>query len=56
MAAWINGELQLALMKEGKLTEVLCLETDSSGERIKGIYLIVNPDKLLSVRAQTEKL
>ncbi|WP_426332980.1 sigma-70 family RNA polymerase sigma factor [Paenibacillus silvae] len=56
LPAWINGELQLALMKEGKLTEVLCLETDASGERIKGIYLIVNPDKLLSVRAQAEKL
>ncbi|MCK6076493.1 sigma-70 family RNA polymerase sigma factor [Paenibacillus silvae] len=52
LPAWINGELQLALMKEDKLTEVLCLETDASGERIKGIYLIVNPDKLLSVKAQ----
>lgn len=50
---WINGELQLALMKEGRLSEVLCLELDSSGERIVGIYLVVNPNKLTSVHTST---
>lgn len=47
---WINGELQLALMKEGRLSEVLCLKLDPSGERIEGVYLVVNPDKLTSVQ------
>ncbi|PQP81914.1 RNA polymerase subunit sigma [Paenibacillus sp. PCH8] len=46
----INGELQLALMKEGQLSEVLCLELDPSGERIEGVYLVVNPNKLTSVQ------
>ncbi|QKS59969.1 sigma-70 family RNA polymerase sigma factor [Paenibacillus barcinonensis] len=50
LPAWINGELQLVLMKEDRLTEVLCLEMHASSERIKGIYLIVNPDKLVSVQ------
>ncbi|WP_458464463.1 sigma factor-like helix-turn-helix DNA-binding protein [Paenibacillus sp.] len=49
----INGELQLALMKDGQLSEVLCLELDPSGERIEGVYLIVNPDKLTSVHTST---
>lgn len=50
---WINGELQLALMKEGQLSEVLCLELDASGERIEGVYLIVNPNKLTSIDTST---
>lgn len=29
--AFINGEPQLALMKDGQVTEVLCLEMDASG-------------------------
>ncbi|WP_145047344.1 MULTISPECIES: sigma-70 family RNA polymerase sigma factor [Paenibacillus] len=45
----INGELQLALLDDGQITEVLCLELDSSGERIRGVYLMVNPDKLRSI-------
>jgi len=49
LPVWINGELQLALMKEGQLSEVFCLELDSSGERIVGVYLIVNPNKLTAV-------
>ncbi|MBY0116166.1 sigma-70 family RNA polymerase sigma factor [Paenibacillus sp. FSL L8-0435] len=50
---WINGELQLALMKEGQLSEVLCLELDASGERIEGVYLVVNPNKLTSIDTST---
>lgn len=45
----INGEPHLALLENGRLSEVLCLELDSLGERIKGFYLVVNPDKLTSV-------
>lgn len=45
----INGELQLALLDDGQVTEVLCLELDSSGERIQGVYLMVNPEKLGSI-------
>ncbi|MFE6075890.1 sigma-70 family RNA polymerase sigma factor [Paenibacillus sp. NPDC057886] len=45
----INGEPHLALLENGKLSEVLCLELDSLGERIEGFYLVVNPDKLKSV-------
>ncbi|MDQ0169700.1 hypothetical protein [Paenibacillus tundrae] len=45
----INGELQLALLDDGQITEVLCLELDSSGERIREVYLMVNPDKLRSI-------
>lgn len=45
----INGEQHLALLENGQLSEVLCLELDSHGERIKGFYLVVNPDKLTSV-------
>ncbi|WP_339234927.1 sigma-70 family RNA polymerase sigma factor [Paenibacillus sp. FSL R5-0517] len=50
---WMNGELQLALMKEGQLSEVLCLGLDPSGERIEGIYLVVNPNKLTSIDTST---
>lgn len=49
----INGELQLALMKEGHLSEVLCIELDPSGEQIEGVYLVVNPNKLTSVHTTT---
>lgn len=45
----VNGELQLALMNEGQLSEVICLEMDAAGERINGVYLVVNPQKLVSV-------
>lgn len=48
--AFINGEPQLALMKDGQVTEVLCLEMDASGKRIHGVYLIVNPNKLATVQ------
>ncbi|NEU63474.1 sigma-70 family RNA polymerase sigma factor [Paenibacillus sp. ALJ109b] len=45
----INGEPHLALFENGQLSEVLCLELDSLGERIEGFYLVVNPNKLTSV-------
>ncbi|WP_413372238.1 sigma-70 family RNA polymerase sigma factor [Paenibacillus taichungensis] len=45
----INGESHFALLENGRLSEVLCLELDSLGERIEGFYLVVNPDKLTSV-------
>ncbi|WP_063563139.1 sigma-70 family RNA polymerase sigma factor [Paenibacillus sp. O199] len=46
---FINGEQHLVLLENGQLSEVLCLELDSLGERIEGFYLVVNPDKLTSV-------
>ncbi|SEL40300.1 sigma-70 family RNA polymerase sigma factor [Paenibacillus sp. OK003] len=46
---YINGEPHLALLENGQLSEVLCLELDSLGERIEGVYLVVNPEKLRSV-------
>ncbi|MGF6353831.1 RNA polymerase sigma factor (sigma-70 family) [Paenibacillus sp. 4624] len=49
--AFINGEPQLALMKDGQISEVLCLEMDPSGKRIHGVYLMVNPHKLESVQS-----
>jgi RNA polymerase sigma-70 factor (ECF subfamily) len=48
--AFINGEPQLALMKDGRVSEVICLEMDASRERINGVYLIVNPHKLATIR------
>ncbi|RAW18352.1 MULTISPECIES: sigma-70 family RNA polymerase sigma factor [Paenibacillus] len=45
----INGEQHFALLENGQLSEVLCLELDTLGERIEGVYLVVNPDKLTSV-------
>ena len=48
--AFINGEPQLALMKDGQVSEVICLEMDASRERINGVYLIVNPYKLATIR------
>ncbi|MGV2886695.1 sigma-70 family RNA polymerase sigma factor [Paenibacillus taichungensis] len=45
----INGEPHLALFENGQLSEVLCLELDSLGERFEGFYLVVNPNKLTSV-------
>jgi len=47
--AIINGEPHLALLENGQLSEVMCLELDSLGERIEGVYLVLNPDKLRSV-------
>ncbi|MEC0127585.1 sigma-70 family RNA polymerase sigma factor [Paenibacillus pabuli] len=49
MPTVINGELHLALLENGQLSEVLCLELDPLGERIEGIYLVMNPDKLTSI-------
>jgi len=47
----INGELQVALLNNGELSEVLCLQADLSGERIEAVYLVVNPDKLTAITA-----
>ncbi|MEO2202569.1 sigma-70 family RNA polymerase sigma factor [Paenibacillus pabuli] len=47
----INGELQVALLNNGELSEVLCLQADLSGERIEAVYLVVNPDKLTAIIA-----
>ncbi|MGQ8873012.1 sigma-70 family RNA polymerase sigma factor [Paenibacillus sp. TSA_86.1] len=47
---FINGEPQLALMKDGQVSEVVCVEMNTSGDRIDGVYLIVNPHKLGTVQ------
>ncbi|WP_339273069.1 sigma-70 family RNA polymerase sigma factor [Paenibacillus sp. FSL W8-0426] len=56
MVVRINGEPQAALFVEGKLRGVLCLQADASGERLEGCYLIVNPDKLRSIKITQENI
>lgn len=47
----INGEVQVALMNNGEISEVICLQSDLSGQRIEAVYLVVNPDKLKTISA-----
>lgn len=47
----INGEVQIALMNNGEVSEVICLQSDLSGQRIEAVYLVVNPDKLKTIAA-----
>ncbi|WP_416295345.1 sigma-70 family RNA polymerase sigma factor [Paenibacillus illinoisensis] len=47
----INGEVQVALMNNGEISEVICLQSDLSGQRIEAVYLVVNPDKLKTIAA-----
>lgn len=47
----INGEVQVALMNNGEISEVICLQSDLSGQRIEAVYLVVNPDKLKTIVA-----
>ncbi|MCG7381011.1 sigma-70 family RNA polymerase sigma factor [Paenibacillus sp. ACRRY] len=49
----INGEVQVALLNNGKVSEVICLQPDLSGQRIDGVYLVVNPDKLKTIAARS---
>ncbi|MFK0524636.1 sigma-70 family RNA polymerase sigma factor [Paenibacillus illinoisensis] len=49
----INGEVQVSLLNNGKVSEVICLQSDSSGQRIEGVYLVVNPDKLRTIAARS---
>ncbi|WP_337031015.1 sigma-70 family RNA polymerase sigma factor [Paenibacillus illinoisensis] len=47
----INGEVQVALINNGEISEVICLQPDLSGQRIEAVYLVVNPDKLKTIAA-----
>jgi len=47
----INGEVQVALMNNGEISEVICLQSDLSGQQIQAVYLVVNPDKLKTIAA-----
>ncbi|WJH28795.1 sigma-70 family RNA polymerase sigma factor [Paenibacillus sp. CC-CFT742] len=47
----INGEVQVALINNGEISEVICLQSDLSGQRIEAVYLVVNPDKLKTIAA-----
>ncbi|MBM6387944.1 MAG: sigma-70 family RNA polymerase sigma factor [Paenibacillus sp.] len=47
----INGEVQIALMNNGEVSEVICIQSDLSGQRIEAVYLVVNPDKLRTIAA-----
>ncbi|MEK4436830.1 sigma-70 family RNA polymerase sigma factor [Paenibacillus sp. FSL K6-2862] len=47
----INGEVQIALMNKGEVSEVICIQSDLSGQRIEAVYLVVNPDKLRTIAA-----
>jgi RNA polymerase sigma-70 factor (ECF subfamily) len=42
--ATVNGESGLCIRNGGRLTATMSIETD--GERILGVYAVVNPDKL----------
>ncbi|MGW8958575.1 sigma-70 family RNA polymerase sigma factor [Paenibacillus sp. NPDC055715] len=46
----INGEVQLAFLKEGTVREVLCINLAADGEHIQDFYLMINPDKLGHIR------
>ncbi|WP_149095983.1 sigma-70 family RNA polymerase sigma factor [Paenibacillus terrae] len=48
--AVINGEVQLAFLKEGTVKEVLCFSLSPDGEHIQDFYLMINPDKLGHIR------
>jgi RNA polymerase sigma-70 factor (ECF subfamily) len=43
----VNGETGIALRVDGRLLSVMSLATD--GERILGVYSVLNPDKLRGV-------
>ncbi len=44
----VNGETGIAIRADGRLVSVMSLVTD--GERIHGVYSVLNPDKLRGVR------
>ena len=43
----VNGETGVALLVDGRLLSVMSLATD--GQRILGVYSVLNPDKLRAV-------
>nr|WP_255570652.1 sigma factor [Cohnella sp. CFH 77786] len=43
----IHGEPGLVKMVDGRVTMVLCPEWEPDGSRIRSLYLILNPDKLI---------
>jgi RNA polymerase sigma-70 factor (ECF subfamily) len=45
----VNGETGVALRVDGRLLSVMSLDTD--GERIVGVYSVLNPDKLRGIAA-----
>ncbi|WP_025715765.1 sigma-70 family RNA polymerase sigma factor [Paenibacillus sp. 1-18] len=51
----INGEIQLAFLKEGKVKEVLCIRLTPDGEHIQDFYLMINPDKLGHIHVKQEE-
>ncbi|MCC3379052.1 sigma-70 family RNA polymerase sigma factor [Paenibacillus farraposensis] len=51
----INGEVQLAFLREGKVKEALCIRLTPDGEQIQDFYLMINPDKLGHIRLSQEE-
>ncbi|MEC0182453.1 sigma-70 family RNA polymerase sigma factor [Paenibacillus peoriae] len=51
----INGELQLAFLKEGKVKEALCIRLTPDGEHIQDFYLMINPDKLGHIHVKQDR-
>lgn len=45
--ARVNGETGLLLAREGRTAAALCAEWEPNGSRIRRLFMIVNPDKLL---------
>ncbi|WP_379135833.1 sigma-70 family RNA polymerase sigma factor [Paenibacillus sp. sgz500958] len=44
--ALINGELNIVYRKEGQIMAVLCMSLNRSADRIEGLYLMLDPEKL----------
>ncbi|NUU63135.1 sigma-70 family RNA polymerase sigma factor [Paenibacillus agri] len=47
--ASVNGESHIIYRQHGEIVGVLCLELTRSGDRIQGVYLMLDPDKLSHV-------
>ncbi|MFC3745991.1 sigma-70 family RNA polymerase sigma factor [Paenibacillus sp. GCM10012306] len=45
----VNGEPQIIYRQHGEIVGVFCLELNRSGDRIQGLYLMLDPDKLSHV-------
>lgn len=42
----INGQVGILARKNGRVEKVICFDWDTSGQSIRSIYIVMNPDKL----------
>jgi RNA polymerase sigma factor (sigma-70 family) len=47
--ATVNGDPQIIYLQDGEIVGVFCLELNWAGDRIQGLYLMLDPDKLSHV-------